>query len=268
MEGRVLGPISPTQSNAKGKSLNPFDDDFESDPPDLPSSGPVGGRVGLSVQQLEQSWKEINSIFNSCTMDPFAMEELREQLLKVEQILVKDTPQYNGQIGPCLQYVLSENVIENIYMFSIKHKAYANEVRIMLLCFFAEVLARSSQPILIHQQILRPVSKLLRACEGTINREIQVSMVPLLHAMCILMQENQSLLDLFFIESQVHMQSRFLVFTQLIPHVHGSGEMANRARDAILLCLSLADQLPASNLANFIASECNFCQVRCRILYV
>lgn len=246
-------------SNGKGRSLNPFDEDFERDSPDQPSRGTSGEG---SVQQLEESWNEINSILHSRTMDPFAMEELRVQLSSIEKLLVKDTPESNSQIGPCLRYVLSENIIESVYMFSTRQKVYSKEVRIMLLRFFAEVLGRSSQPILIHQQILRPISKLLRACEGTNDREMEISMVPLLHAMCILMQENQSLLDLFFIESQVHMQSRFLVFTQLIPHLHSNGEVGNRARDAILLCLSLADQLPASNLTHFIASECNFCQVR------
>lgn len=255
-------------ANGKVKSLNPFDEDFESDSPDLYCRDDGGEGSRFAVQQLEQSWNEINAILHSCAMDPFAMQELREQLSSIERLLVKDTPESNGQIGPCLQYVLSENVIENVYMFSTRQKVYAKEVRTMLLCFFAEVLTRSSQPVLIHQQILRPISKLLRACEGTNDREIEISMVPLLHAMCILMQENQSLLDLFFIESPVHMQSRFLVFTQLVPHLHSSGEVGNRARDAILLCLSLADQLPASNLSQFIASECNFCQVWFRIVVV
>jgi len=211
---------------------------------------------------LEEIWNNINIILCTRSMDPFAMEELREHVSSMERLLIKDQPESAGQIGPCLRYVLSENVIEGVYMFSTRQKVYAKDIRIMLLGFFAEVLTRSCQPVLIHQQVLRPVSKLLRACEGTQDRKVQTAMVPLLHAMCILMQENQSLLDLFFIESQVHMQSRFLVFTQLIPHLHSSGEVGNRARDAILLCLSLADQLPASNLTHFIASECNFCQVR------
>ena len=255
-------PLSLSNTSKVKKSLNPFDDNLENDSPEVYCPGNLGDGSVLAVQQLERSWKEVDAILQSHTMDPFAMEELREHLSSIERLLVKDTPESNGQIGPCLQYVLSENIIENVYMFSTRQKVYAKDVRIMLLCFFAEVLTRSSQPVLIHQQVLRPISKLLRACEGTNDREIEISMVPLLHAMCILMQENQSLLDLFFIESQVHMQSRFLVFTQLLTHMHSSGEVGNRARDAILLCLSLADQLPDSNLTHFIASDCNFCQVR------
>ena len=252
--------VQVSVTNGKVKSLNPFDVDYEEGGTGSSEVGSGSGR-NRSLQQLEEIWNKVNAILCTRSMDPFAMEELREHISSVERLLIKDLPDVAGQIGPCLRYVLSENIIEGVYMFSTRQKAYAKGIRIMLLRFFAEVLTRSPQPILIHQQILRPISKLLRACEGTNDRDVETAMVPLLHAMCILMQENQSLLDLFFIESQVHMQSRFLVFTQLIPHVHSNGDVGNRGRDAILLCLSLADQLPASNLTYFIASECNFCQV-------
>ena len=255
--------MEDTLNDGVGKSLNPFDDDIDDEPQEL---APAGGENEMSttpipVQQLEQCWSEMDSLLRSNTMDPFAMEELREQTSNIEKLLIKDQPSSRGQIGPCLRYLLSENVIENLYMFTTRQKLYAKDIRIMLLKFFTEVFTRANQPVLIHQQILRPISKLLRACEGTNDKEMNASLIPLLHTMCILMQENQSLLDLFFIESQVHMQSRFLIFTQLIPHMHESSDVGNRARDALLLCLSLADQLPASNLTHFIASDSNFCQV-------
>ena len=243
-----------------GKSLNPFDDDVDSELSDL-SSGLEEKRAPSPVQQLEKCWTEIDSLLCSKSMDPFAMQELREHLSEVEKFLIKDRPESDGQTGPVLQYLLNENIVESIYMFSTRQKVYTKEIRITLLKFFTEVFTRSPQPVLIHQQILRPISKLLRASEGTDDHEMCASLVPLLHTMCILMQENQSLLDLFFIESHVHMQSRFLVFTQLIPHMHAGGEMGNRARDALLLCLSLADQLPGSSLSQFIAADSNFCQV-------
>lgn len=248
-----------TNGRVAGKSLNPFDDDVDSE---LSDPGTMEEKRAPSpVQQLEKCWSEIDALLCSKTMDPFAMQELKEHLSDVEKFLIKDRPESHGQTGPVLQYLLNENIVESIYMFSTRQRVYAKEIRILLLKFFTEIFTRSPQHILIHQQILRPISKLLRACEGTSDREMSQSMIPLLHTMCILMQENQSLLDLFFVESHVHMQSRFLVFTQLIPHMHASGEVGNRARDALLLCLSLADQLPGSSLTHFIASDSSFCQV-------
>lgn len=253
----------PLITNGGGKSLNPFDDDMDSELLDISTGAWRENGLSQPVQQLESCWREIDGILSSKTMDPFAMDELKQHLSTVEKSLIKDHPESQGQTGPCLQYLLSENIIESIYMFSTRQKVYAQEIRILLLKFFTEVFTRSSQPILIHQQILRPISKLLRACEGPVGQEMTSALVSLLHTMCILMQENQSLLDLFFIESRVHMQSRFLVFTQLIPHMHVNGETGNRTRDALLLCLSLADQLPGSSLTHFIASDSNFCQVSC-----
>ena len=262
-----------------GHQLNPFDDFDDDEDVELSDSGEGStdkGEDGSSVQTVSDSYVidegaqtielkgnclAIEDLIRTKALNPFVLEELGENLTNMQKILSKDKPESQGQVGPCLKYLLHENVIENVYMFSTRQREYAKDVRIFLLKFFTEVFARSLQPILIHQQILRPVSKLLRACEGTQDLELANHLVPLLHQMCILMQENQSLLDLFFIESKVHMQSRFLVLTALIPHMHEVSDVGNRARDALLLCLSLADQLSGTHLSRFIATDCNFCQV-------
>ena len=275
-----------TMSSAKqpdgggGHQLNPFDDFDDDEDIELSDSAGEGstdkGEDGSSFQTVSDSYVidegaqtielkgnclAIEDLIRTKALNPFVLEELGENLTNMQKILSKDKPESQGQVGPCLKYLLHENVIENVYMFSTRQREYAKDVRIFLLKFFTEVFARSLQPILIHQQILRPVSKLLRACEGTQDPELANHLVPLLHQMCILMQENQSLLDLFFIESKVHMQSRFLVLTALIPHMHEVSDVGNRARDALLLCLSLADQLSGTHLSRFIATDCNFCQV-------
>lgn len=274
-----MDPTHSEHAGVGGGSLNPFDFSEDDDEEMMTLGLGAGGERDTVPSrqrdyrdlplherppnyQLRHHWNEMDDLIQSGNMDPFALEELREHFRAMEKLLIKDKPEQSGQIGPCLKLVLNENIIESFYMFSTQQRVYMKELRITLLRFFTEVLARASQPMLIHQQILRPISKLLRACEGTEDREINNALIPFLHQMCILMQENQSLLDLFF-ETKPNMQSKFLIFVQLIPHMHGTGEVGNRARDAILLCLSLAAQLPGSNLSHFIAVESNFCQVRC-----
>lgn len=254
--------MEPGLSDPGPRSLNPFDDDVDSELLDISFECGRENGVPSPVHQLEQCWNEMDDLLHSKIADPFAVEELREYFARVEKALIKDHPESQGQIGPCLQYILNEDIIENMYAFSTKQRVYGKEVRIIFLKFFTEVLSRSPQPVLIHQQILRPFRKLIRVCEseGTRENELSAFLVPLLHTMCILMQENQSLLDLFF-ESRVNMPSQFLIFSQLLPHMHSIGDVGNRARDAILLCLSLADQLPGSRLTQFIATDSNFCQV-------
>ena len=258
--------MSSTKVPATG-SLNPFDDFEDDDDLELSDAASVGTvEDGGSIDPpqvilLKRHCQTIEDITQTKALNPFALEELKEMLVNIQKLLSKDTPESQGHMGPCLKYLLHENIVENIYMFTTRQREYAREVRVFLLDFFTDVFARSQQPLLIHQQILRPVNKLLRACEGSKDPRLISSLVPLLHQICILMQENQSLLDLFFVESSEHMQSRFLVLTSLIPHMHEMGDVGNRARDALLLCLSLADQLSSSNLSRFIAKDCNFCQV-------
>lgn len=272
-----MDPSHPDGGIAGGGSLNPFDDLEDEDDEEMATLAqstegeednfrhrrdykdlPLHERP--PYYQLRHHWNEMDDLMRSGGMDPFALEELREHFRSIEKLLIRDKPEKSGQIGPCLKLFLNENIVESFYMFSTQQKVYVKELRVVLLKFFTEVLARTSQPMLIHQQILRPISKLLRACEGSEDREINGALIPFLHQLCILMQENQSLLDLFF-ETKPNMKSKFLIFVELIPHMHEMGEVGNRARDAILLCLSLAAQLPGSNLSQFIAVESNFCQV-------
>lgn len=214
--------------------------------------------------QVEHHWQAAEKIMNGPGQltDPFLLEELREHLSSVEKLVARERPDSTGCAGDCLEVVLNQNIVESVYVFSTRQRVHGREIRIMLLRFLTEILARSSQPLLIHQQILRPLNRLLRACEGADDTGISSALVPLLHQICILLQENQSLLDLFYVESRAHHPSRFLLMTQLIPHMHDVTEIGNRSRDALLLCLSLADQLPQSNLSRFIATDCNFCQVQ------
>ncbi len=258
---------------AGGGSLNPFDglEDEEEEEEEF-----VGGEEKYEggrelplhkrspVDQCEHHWKAMDDAMKTQVTNPFfTLDSFQEHLLAIQNLVIKERPATTGQMGDCLAFLLSENVVENVYVFSTRQRVYGRDIRIILLRFFTEVFTYATQPILIHQQILRPLSRLLRYCEEVRDKEPDLGgiLVPLLHRLCILMQENQSLLDLFFIDSKVHLKAKFLIFSQLIPHMHEVGEAGTRARDALLLCLSLAAQLPGSNLSRFIAVDSNFCQV-------
>ena len=250
-----------TNKAMENGSSNPFDG-LEDEEEDSYTRADLPLHERLPAEQVEYHWNTLEEIIKSKVTDPFSLEDFRKHLTAIQSLIIHEKPASTGRTGDCLEFLLSENVMENVYLFSTRQRVYGKEVRIILLKFFTEVFTYSFQPILIHQQILRPLSRLLRASEDTKDRELSSALVPLLHRLCILMQENQSLLDLFFIDAKVHHQSKFLIFTQLVPHMHEVNETGNRARDALLLCLSLAAQLPGSNLSRFIAVDCNFCQVR------
>lgn len=271
------------------KGLNPFDSDEDTEPRRSreretceKTEGPGSGRRERSAAewedtplkqrppdvQLEYHCTTLSKIINETGQltDPFLLQEFGDHLRAIEKCLSRERPMTKGLTGDCLSVILTHNIIENVYMFSTRQRVHGRDIRIMLLQFFSEVFVHSSQDILIHQQFLRPLNRLLRACEGTKKGEIKdgeisTSLVPLLHQICILIQENQSYLDLFFMEAKAHHPARFFILTQLIPYMHDVSEIGKRSRDALLLCLSLADHTSHASLSEFIAIDSNFCQV-------
>lgn len=255
-----------------GGGLNPFgsDDDEQADDPGRGAEeegATEKGDVFLSQQhaplKIEHHCTALGEIMRDTAQltDPFLLEEFRGHLTSIEKLVSRERPQSRGEVGDNLAILLSQNIIQRVYVFSTQQKVHGRDIRVMLLRFFTEVFAHSVQDVLIHQQFLRPLNRLLRACEGSGDAETKSTLVPLLHQICILIQMNQSLLDLFFVGAEAHHPARFFILSQLIPYMHDVTEIGNRARDALLLCLSLADQLSHASLSQFIAIESNFCQV-------
>ena len=264
------------QSVDKRGGLNPFDSDDDERDEDRgegegdPGAGGTREREDAPLSQQQRSplkielhcaaLKKIMSDTAQLT-DPFLLEEFRGHLGSVEKLVSRERPSTRGEVGDNLALVLSDNTVESVYVFSTQQRAHSREIRVMLLRFFTEIFVHSAQDVLIHQQFLRPLNRLLRACDGAREGEVASALVPLLHQICILIQENLSLLDLFFVEAKAHHPARFFLLSQLVPYMHDVTEIGNRARDALLLCLSLADQLSHAGLSQFIAIESNFCQV-------
>ena len=94
-----------------------------------------------------------------------------------------------------------------------------------------------------------------------VSKDSEPSVVPLLQQICLLIQEHESLLDLFYVDGEGQKPSKFLVFTQLIPHMHSSKEEGKRSRDAMLVCLFIAARSPLSHLGEFMVADTSFCQV-------
>lgn len=244
-EGTPEDVISKNDEKALENSLNPFGED------------PL-------INDMERHWQELSDLLESSLTDPFALQELKEHLKAIAEILDRELSQLlgNGRTTECLEYFLSENMFEKVYLFSTQQRLYCSEVRLTLLNFSTALLSCSGPPLFIHQQILRPLKRLLRACENARDSWLDASLVGLLQTICILIQANDSLLELFFTAGSGKVPSKFLVFSLLINYMHHLTEAGMRARDAMLLCLSIAGRSPHSSLCDFIITDTEFCQVR------
>ena len=273
LEGVVAHDTHVTQPIT---STNPFDDlddevsiergqeiepDNESTFPRNPPLDNPFGRIG--IDEMDEHWRDLSDLMESSITNPFSLQEFREHLDMIQNIMEKEQTRSvsNGRTSECLELLLSENILEKIYLFTTRQRTYSTDVRLTLLHFFRTLLSLPGPPLFIHQQVLRPLTRFLRVCEMSQDQNLVGGFIPLLHQICILIQDNESLLDLFFTDGAGQVPSKFLVFTQLVPYIHDLSESGMRARDAMLLCLSIAGRSPQSSLCDFIVADTDFCQV-------
>lgn len=248
------------QPPSNATSTNPFDELEEEDEEGLQEQT-RSAHAGSVAEEMEQRWRDLQDLMSSVITDTFALQEFREHLDSLSGLMGRDQLASGSSTSGCLELFLSENVLENVYLYSTRQRTYSRDVRLTLLQFCTKLLSLSGSPLLIHQQILRPMNRLLRACEMVPEQNLTSSVVPLLQQICLLIQEHESLLDLFYVDGEGQSPSKFFVFTLLVPHMHSSTEEGMRARDAMLVCLFIAARSPLAHLGEFMVADTSFCQV-------
>lgn len=162
--------------------------------------------------------------------------------------------------APCLEFLLSENLLDKLFEWSVSCGRFANTVRLEQLKLFELLVSHSStrHQLLVHEPFLRPLLKLLASCQNEIfPHDVGKRLVILLNQLCVVLMQNVHLLDLFFCSTQQHGQqpdqTNFIIFSLLIPFVHCEGSIGHQARDALLLCMSLSQK--NSNIGTYIANH-------------
>ncbi|KFB46513.1 AGAP011705-PA-like protein [Anopheles sinensis] len=172
--------------------------------------------------------------------------------------------------APCLEHLLSENLLDKLYEWGIKTGRYANAVRLEQLKLYEQLVSHSRHQLLVHEPFLRPLLKLLASSQNEIYPpDVEKRLVILLNQLCVVLMQNVHLLDLFFFsttQTQTHSQqtsngghTNFIIFSLLIPYVHREGSLGHQARDALLLCMALSQK--NSNVGTYIATYSSICPV-------
>jgi Retinoic acid induced 16-like protein len=169
--------------------------------------------------------------------------------------------------APCLEHLLSENLLDKLFEWGISTGRYADAVKLEQLKLY-ELLVSHWSPrhqLLVHEPFLRPLLKLLASCQNEIYPpDVEKRLVILLNQLCVVLMQNVHLLDLFFFSTsqqnqQGHGKTNFIIFSLLIPYVHREGSIGHQARDALLLCMSLSQK--NSNIGTYIAQYSSMCPV-------
>uniref|UniRef100_A0A6B2EI34 FHF complex subunit HOOK-interacting protein C-terminal domain-containing protein n=1 Tax=Phlebotomus kandelakii TaxID=1109342 RepID=A0A6B2EI34_9DIPT len=164
--------------------------------------------------------------------------------------------------APCLEYMLSKNILNKLFEWGKSTGRYANAVLLEQLKFYELLVNHSRHQLLVHEPFLRPLLKILASSNGEIfPPDVAKRFVILLHQLCVVLMQNVHLLDLFFVSGQTqdHGHTNFIIFSLLIPYIHREGLLGHKARDALLLCMALSQK--NENVRSYIEEFSSVCPV-------
>ncbi|XP_068798386.1 FHF complex subunit HOOK-interacting protein 1A isoform X2 [Struthio camelus] len=164
----------------------------------------------------------------------------------------------DASMGPILEFVVSENIMEKLFLWSLRRE-FTDETKIEQLKMYEMLVTQSHQPLLHHKPILKPLMMLLSSCSGTATPAVEAELVVLLNQLCSIIAKDPSILELFFHTSEDQGAANFLIFSLLIPFIHREGTIGQQARDALLFIMSLSAENTV--VANHIAENTYFCPV-------
>lgn len=154
----------------------------------------------------------------------------------------------------CLEYTFNENILDKLFQWGNTAGKYANAVLCEQLKMYENLLSHSRHILLVDEPFIRPLLKLLKNCEKQIfSKEVERFLVDLLYQISTLLMSHNELIDIFF---DVESNNKFLIFVLLINLVHRDDSIGMRARDALLLCISMSKK--NQKITDYILENSNF----------
>ncbi|KAM6972382.1 FHF complex subunit HOOK-interacting protein 1A [Aplochiton taeniatus] len=173
-------------------------------------------------------------------------------------LLMEEESGTEGAMGPILEFVVLENVMERLFLWSLRRE-FTDDMKLEQLKMYEMLAGQARQPLLHHKPVLRPLMMLLSSCSGAAPPAVETELVLLLHQLCGVLAKDPSVLELFFHTSEDQGAANFLIFSLLIPFIHREGTVGQQARDALLLIMSLSAE--NRRVARHIAENTYFCPV-------
>ncbi|XP_051983243.1 FHF complex subunit HOOK interacting protein 1A-like [Xyrauchen texanus] len=204
-------------------------------------------------------------VLGSLLFGPIPGDEASTVQNYVEQmlfLLMKEECGQSGAMGPILVFVVMENVLERLFIWSLRRQ-FTDNMKLEQLKMYEMLIGQARQSLLHLKPVLRPLMMLLSSCSGSLSgpssSAVDAELVLLLNQLCCVLAKDPSILELFFHTSEDQGAANFLIFSLLIPFIHREGLVGQQARDALLLIMALSAENHV--VAKHIAENTYFCPV-------
>ncbi|BFZ24048.1 hypothetical protein BsWGS_27087 [Bradybaena similaris] len=214
----------------------------------------------------KQAWMVIGcqdkkTVTNSGHATADGVETVLRNLEQMVTLLANEDDD-GGLPGPILRHVLESELLEKVCSWCTINVPVHDKLRMQQLRLFELIISQSKQLLLIHRPVIKPLLRLLIDVADSpeiSNGELEFKLVLVLHQICICISQQNLILESFFSTDTDHGPARFLIFSLLIPYIHREGPVGQKARDALLLIMTLSARHP--HIGHYIANNSDFCPV-------
>ncbi|XP_026332235.1 UPF0518 protein GF15501 isoform X3 [Hyposmocoma kahamanoa] len=164
-------------------------------------------------------------------------------------VLEAKAREINSATSPaaCLEYLLSESLLDKLYEWAICTGRFENAVRLEQLKLFGSLISHYSSQVIAAEPFLRPLLKLLSGFRNELlPLNLENQLVSVLNQLCVALMQNMKFVDLFFLTTHAHngSQAEFIIVRLLLASVHRECGTGATARDALLLCAKMSSRCP------------------------
>ncbi|GFR70508.1 FTS and Hook-interacting protein homolog [Elysia marginata] len=223
------------------------------------------------LEVFQNHWKQVCVVLNGsdkrltspgCLATVDGVEAVLSNLEQMITLLVGEDDE-GGLPGPILQYLMETELLESFCSWCTVNVSTHERLRLQQLRIFEHIISQSKQLLLVHRPVIKPLLRVLidvsESQELTNNGELEFKLVLVLHQICICISQQNLILESFFSTDADHGPARFLIFSLLIPYIHREGPVGQKARDALLLIMTLSARHP--HIGQYIANNSHFCPV-------
>ncbi|PVD34795.1 hypothetical protein C0Q70_06072 [Pomacea canaliculata] len=229
---------------------------------------PMSTDPDLCFEVFKNHWQQACSVIsgNRNNGSSPSNDDLEMVVHNFEQMitLLVGEESIDGMPGPIANFLLEKEVLENFCNWCSSQQDHQDKLRMEQLRMYELLISQSRQLLLIHRPVIRPLHRLLMACKepqlpSSGSEELEFRLVLVLHQICTCISQETVILESFFSTEADHGPAKFLIFSLLIPYIHREGPIGQRARDALLLLMTLSARHP--HIGYYIADNSDFCPV-------